>query len=257
MNIMKQLVKSIYSPSDIAKFRIQGIGRTILFVFFLTLISALPTTYYFTKVINDGLQATHDTFIEDLPPFVIENGLLSVKSSTPLIIEKNDFKVILDGGGTIDQYNLEDTENAIVLLKHEFLFLAGGNKQPYSYTMLGDTKITNQDLVDFLNTMDGLKYIFLPIMFLIIFIFSSGIKFIEVSILALIGIAIVSFFKKNVPYRQLWRMAAYSVTLPTVFFTIMAIFQISVPNGFLLNWFVSIMVLTLAIKEIPMKKKKV
>ena len=42
MNIFKQLIVSLYSPKDIAKFHQQGIGKTILFVFFLTLIS-VPT----------------------------------------------------------------------------------------------------------------------------------------------------------------------------------------------------------------------
>jgi hypothetical protein len=37
----------------------------------------------------------------------------------------------------------------------------------------------------------------------------------------------------------------------------MSFLQTQVPNGFIINWFVSIMVLTLAIKEIPIKKQKV
>ncbi|WP_174881655.1 DUF1189 family protein, partial [Metabacillus niabensis] len=39
MNIFKQLFTSIYSPRTISTFRFQGIGKTILFVFILTLVS--------------------------------------------------------------------------------------------------------------------------------------------------------------------------------------------------------------------------
>jgi hypothetical protein len=50
-------------------------------------------------------------------------------------------------------------------------------------------------------------------------------------------------------------MAAYSETLPTLFFTIMSAIKTTVPNSFLINWFVVIIVLYLAINEIPKPKK--
>lgn len=176
MNIFKQLLKSLYSPKDIAKFRFQGIGKTIFYVFLLTLLSILPTTYHLVTDINMGNEVTKETLKEEVPPFSFENGQLSLDSSTPVIIGS--------------------------------------------------------------------------------YVFSSGIKFIEVSILALIGLFIKNLLHRNAPYRQNWRMAAYSVTLPTLFSTLMALLEISVPYAFLINLFVSIIVLTLAIKEIPMKKQK-
>jgi hypothetical protein len=257
MNIFKQFLKSLYSPKDIAKFRFQGIGKTILFVFLLTLLSILPTTFQFTSVINNGLELTKDALTEEVPSFIIENGQLSVESKTPYNFEKSGVTFIIDGTGTIEQTELKQTETTIALLKHEFVFIAGGQAQSSPYSMFPDMKMTNQDIVEFIQSTEGLKYIFLPIMVLIIFIFSSGVKFIEVSILALIGILFKNLLKRNIPYRQAWRIAAYSVTLPTVFFAIMSFLQTQVPNGFIINWFVSIMVLTLAIKEIPIKKQKV
>jgi hypothetical protein len=257
MNLLKQFFKSLYSPKDIAKFRFQGIGKTILFVFLLTILSILPTTFQFTSVINNGLEMTKNALTEDVPPFIIENGQLSVESKTPYILEKKGINIIIDGTGSIEQNDLNQSETTIALLKHEFVFLAGGQAQSSSYSMFPEMKLTNQDIVQFIQSTEGLKYIFLPIMVLIIFIFSSGIKFIEVSILALMGLLVKNILKRNVPYRQAWRMAAYSVTLPTVFFAIMELLQTQVPNGFIINWFVSIMVLSLAMKEIPIKKQKV
>jgi hypothetical protein len=257
MNIFVQFLKSLYSPKDIAKFRFQGIGKTILFVFLLTLLSILPTTFQFVSAINNGLELTKDTLKEDVPPFIIENGQLSLDSTTPYILERKGIKIIIDGTGSINQSDINQTETVIALLKTEFLFMAGGQAQSSSYSLFPEMKLTNQDIVDFLHSMEGLKYIFLPIMIVIIYIFSSGVKFVEVSILALIGLFVKNLLKRNVPYRQAWRIAAYSATLPTVFFTIMASLQTQVPNGFIINWIVSIIVLTLAIKEIPMKKQKV
>lgn len=256
MNLLKQFMKSLYSPKDIAKFRFQGIGKTILYVFLLTLISVLPTSYFSTTAIIEGLDVAMTTFENDIPPFVIENGQLSLEESTPIIIEKEEFKILLDSTGTVQTTDIEETDNTIALLKDEFLFVVGGQSQSYSYAMFSDLRLTNQDLVDFIHSVDNIKLIFLPVMFLIIYIFSSGIKFIEVSILALFGILLTKLIRKNIPYRQLWRMGAYSITLPTVFFAIMSILQTEVPNAVVINWFVSIMVLSLALKEIPVKKQK-
>ena len=59
---------------------------------------------------------------------------------------------------------------------------------------------------------------------------------------------------KNVSYRYLWRISAYSVTLPTVFFTIMESLKTIVPSGFFIHWFVAIMMLMLTLKEVPSEK---
>jgi hypothetical protein len=256
MNIFKQFLKSLYSPKDIAKFRFQGIGKTILFVFLLTLLSILPTTFKFASVINNGLELTKDALKEDVPPFIIKDGKLTSESKTPYIFEDKGIKIIIDGTGSVDQSNIDQSETVLALLENEFVFMAGGQAQVSNYSMFPEMNLTNQDIVEFLQSLEGLKYIFLPIMILIIYIFSSGIKFIEVSILALFGLLVKNLLKKNVTYRHTWRIAAYSVTLPTVFFTVMALLQTQVPNGFIINWFVSIMVLTLAIKEIPVKRLK-
>jgi hypothetical protein len=256
MNIFKQFLKSLYTPKDIAKFRFQGIGKTILFVFLLTLLSILPTTFQFASAINNGLELTKGALKEDVPPFIIKDGQLSVESKKPYIFENKGIKIIIDGTGSINQSNIDQTETVVALLKNEFVFMSGGQAQTSSYSMFPEMNLTNQDIIDFIQSTEGLKYIFLPIMIVIIYIFSSGSKFIGVSILALFGLFIKNLIHRNLPYRQAWRMAAYSMTLPTLFFTIMDSLQSRVQNGFIIYCFVSVIMLSLAIKEIPKKKQK-
>ncbi|MFD2446075.1 DUF1189 domain-containing protein [Bacillus sp. CGMCC 1.16607] len=256
MNLFNQFIKSLYSPKDIAKFRFQGIGKTILYVFFLSFLSLIPSAYYFSAAIVNGLEVTKNTFENEVPTFVIKDGQLSLDSKTPVTIEKDDFNIILDSTGSLQADDIGDSENAIALLKNEFVFAAGGQVQTYNYALFSDMKLANKDIVSFIHSMDNLKMIFLPILILVMYIFSSGLKFIGISIYAAVGIFLAKLLQKNVPYRQLWRMAAYSVTIPTIFFAIMVALQTTVPNGFLINWLVSIMVLMLALKEIPVKKQK-
>ncbi|MDO7488130.1 DUF1189 family protein [Peribacillus frigoritolerans] len=44
-------------------------------------------------------------------------------------------------------------------------------------------------------------------------------------------------------------MSAYSITLATIFFTIMDAFQAMVPFASIISWFVTLMMLYLSIKE--------
>lgn len=255
MNIFKQLFKSIYSPKDIALFRFQGIGKTILFVFLLTFISVLPSIVYFSTALTTGLDSAK-TFLEDeAPDFTIKNGQLEADTKVPVTINKDNFTIILDPTGAVSSQDAADQGNTFALLKDEFVMTAGGQSDTYPYSMMEGLKLSKNDLVDFINSISGLKGIIIPIVSLFIYLFSSAASFIEVSVLALIGLVLKNLAGRKLTYRHLWRMAAYSETLPTLFFTIMAALKTAVPNSFWINWFVVIIVLYLAINEIPKPKK--
>ncbi|PEL32622.1 DUF1189 family protein [Bacillus pseudomycoides] len=49
MSVFMQLVKSLYSPKDMALFRFQKIGKTILYITLLCLIATIPKTFTFEK----------------------------------------------------------------------------------------------------------------------------------------------------------------------------------------------------------------
>ncbi|MFP7297618.1 DUF1189 domain-containing protein [Neobacillus niacini] len=257
MNIFKQFYKSTHSPKDIASFRTQGIGKTILYVFLLTLISTLPTIYHLSTMLTAGIEGTKSVMNDELPSFTIDNGSLSADTEVPITIEKGDFSIIFDPTGVITTGDVEDEDAAFALLRNEIAVSAGGRIDTYSYSMLEGITLTKEDFIDLVDTVDGMKGIIIPVMSTFIFLFSSAVNFIEVSILALFGLALKNLAQRNISYRHLWRMAAYSVTLPTVFFTIMTAINTPVPNSFMINWFVEIIILFLAIKEIPKEKETI
>ncbi|MFB5662064.1 DUF1189 family protein [Alteribacillus sp. HJP-4] len=53
MNIFKKFFKSLYSFRTIGSFRFQGIGKTILYVFFLMFIASIPSSIIFTSTFLD------------------------------------------------------------------------------------------------------------------------------------------------------------------------------------------------------------
>lgn len=254
MNIFKQLIVSLYSPKDIAAFKKQGIGKTILYIFFLTLLSVLPSFYYFSTSITTGLDAIKNTIESEVPPFTIDNGELNMEQNTPITLNNGDMTIIFDSTDTLDQADVSRSENTIYFLKNEFAYNITGQTQSFPYSMLGDTKVTRDDLLSLIHSLDSILPVVIPISMTVIYLLSAAMKFIEITVLALIGLALKNLTGKNLHYSQLFRLAAYSVTLPTIFFIIMDSLQTIVPNGFIIHWFVAIMMLMLAIKEIPSNK---
>ncbi|MFJ7729725.1 DUF1189 domain-containing protein [Neobacillus sp. NPDC097160] len=255
MNIFKQFYKSIYSPKDIALFRFQGIGKTILYVFFLTFISILPSVIFLSNALTTGIDSARSIIKDEAPDFSIKNGQLSAKTDVPVTINKDDFTIIIDPTGVISDSDVVNEGNAFAMLKDKFVLSSGGRVDSYPYSMLENLQITKSDFLDFIDTISGMKGIIIPVVSVFIYLFSSAASFIEVSILALFGLALKNLLGRKANYRQLWRMAAYSETLPTLFFTVMAAIKTSVPNSFIINWVVAIIVLYLAINEMPKPKK--
>ncbi|MBO1512302.1 DUF1189 domain-containing protein [Metabacillus bambusae] len=254
MNVFKQLYTSIYSPKIISTFRFQGIGKTILFVFILSMISTIPTAFHFTSGLTEGLTGFDQTLRDDLPSFTIEDGQLSADSDKAIEIKKENFIIILDDTGAFGVDEIENKQNAIGILQDRFVFAANGQAQSYEYSLLNMT-ISKQDLIDISKQFNQLLPIFISILVVLVYLFSSFVKFIEVTILAVFGLAFKNSLQRRLNFKQIWVISAYSTTLATIFFVIMDSLQVTVPNGFLLNWFVHLIVLYLVIKEVPPSKK--
>lgn len=257
MNIFKQFVKSLYSPKDMATFRFQGIGKTILYVFLISLLSITPIAVYAIKTINEGMNIIATTVENELPPFTIENGQLHTDEKQTITIEKDEFTIIFDGSGELKKNTLTKKDNTIAILNDEFLIIAGGQVQATSYSTFAAFPISSKDIVQLLSQLHSAVPVILIVTIFIFFLFGSGLKFLEVSVLALFGIILKNLTGHRLQYQQTWRLAAYCITIPTVFFTIMSALKTTVPNGFLINWVVSITIFYLTLKEIPNPKQTI
>lgn len=254
MNIFKQFFKSLYSPKDMARFRFQGIGKTILYVFFISLLSIIPISTYVVQATNEGIDTITTTIKDELPSFSIKNGQLSSKEEQPITIEKKDFTIIFDSTGTIKKSAIHKKDNTIAILKEEFILIVGGQVQATAYSTFSFS-FTKDDIVSLLTQINSALPIILMLTIFIFFLIGSALKFIEVSVLALFGLILKNFTGHRIQYQQLWRIAAYCITIPTVFFTIMSALKTTVPNGFLINWVVLVTILYLTLKEIPKPKQ--
>lgn len=255
MNIFKQFYRSLYSPKDIASFRFQGIGKTIIYLLLLTIIAAIPNLYYLSKGINEAIHTFSITMEEEVPSFTISDNTLNAKNQDePTIIEKPDLTIILDASGTYDHTKISTYGNTVALLKNEFVIVTAGQAQSFEYSSFGNITLTKEELIDFIQTMDSLAYVFIIILVVIYILFMLIYKVLQTIVLAMFGNFFSKIFGRALTYAQCWKITVYSTTIPVIFFTIMDCLQTIVPSGYLLNWFISLFLVCLAIKEVKPEK---
>jgi hypothetical protein len=247
LNIFKQLWVSLYSPKDIASFLKQGIGKTILYVFLLSFVSFIPSAFYFGTMVLDGIKTVQETVSEDLPEFKIKNGTLTTESTEPFSMNKNGYQIFVDGTGSLTPETVAmKSDEGVALLKTELVFVSGGNIQTSPYSILeGD----NEDISKWIDSINSALPIILPLLLFTLYLFTAGGTFIKVTIVAVFGLLFKNKLGQSIAYRHLWRIAAYSITLATIFFTIMDAFQATVPFASLVSWIVTWIMLYLSIKE--------
>ncbi|BCB04834.1 DUF1189 domain-containing protein [Bacillus sp. KH172YL63] len=256
MNIFQQLYKSIYSPKDIAKFRFQGIGKTIRFIFLLAFISILPVAIQFLSFATDAFDTLRETAENELPAFTIDDGVLSSNESGPITLEKEGMTIIFDDTGEVKESKLDRDVNTLALLQHEFVIINQGNVQSSSYSLFGDAPLTKNDFLEILDSLESLKWILIPVALLVLYLFTSGMTFLKITIFAMIGVTFANLLKRNLQYRQSFRITAYSATVSTLFFTLMELLQTYIAAAPVLDWFVMTVILFLTVKEIPQRKAR-
>ncbi|MFC4320791.1 DUF1189 domain-containing protein [Litchfieldia salsa] len=256
MSIFKQLIKSLYSPKDIVMYRFQGIGKTILFVFLLSLLSLLPSAISLSTDFTAGVRSLENAMNdEQVPSFEISDGNLTMSSSEPYISDQGNFVIIIDNTNTISPMDVSQYGNALAFLANEVILSSQYQAESIEYSLLEGISLTSEDISSYINTLQSSMPIIVTIMIIIMYIFTSAIKFIEVSVAGLIGLALRNILRLNLKYQHTWIIAAYSLTIPTVFFMIMDALHIFVPYSGTLNWLVVTLIMYLAMKEIPRKNK--
>ncbi|KYD02102.1 DUF1189 domain-containing protein [Bacillus atrophaeus] len=253
MNLFKLFVKSTYSPKDIAKTRFQGIGKAILYVFLLSLLFTLPSAYYLSSGTVKSMNGFKSVLQDDFPDFTISNGKLQTDEKKSTESQANGFVIVFDPTDAYGTEQIEAKQNAIGILKDKFVLAIDGQATEMNYSLL-PSELTKKDVMSGLHQN---KTMIVTVLSVLLFLMTAVGKFIEVSFLGLIGLIMKNAQRKQLSYPQLWKLSAYSITLSTIFFTIMRALEASVPSEFLVNWFVNFVILFLVLKEIPSKKTAV
>ncbi|WNF37754.1 DUF1189 domain-containing protein [Bacillaceae bacterium IKA-2] len=251
MNIFRQLFKSIYSPPTVAKFRFQGIGKTILYVFMLMLVTLSVTAFQLGSTVSDGVKQFQTVLVTELPEFELKNSILLSDLDEPLYIEVDGENYIFDTTGTLTTTDIEQNHNQVLaLLQKEAVYITNGTTQSIRYGELGSLDLTKADLEGLTETIVGLLPLIITIIVIVLYIVLTALKYIGIFFLSLFGLIVRSKAGLKLSYKQVWVLSAYAVTLPTVFFAVTNSLNIYIPFSLTLYWLVAFIMLYLIFKEI-------
>lgn len=249
-NIFQQFLFSFYHFKNVSAFRYQKIGRSIGYVFFMMLIATLPLLVISSIQTNSALQSVNIEKIIDAPDFFIEGGVLKIDQQEPY--SSSDQTLI------VTDQELEEGSNfseGVVFSQREILFIS--NEKiilEFPYALIGLHQASKDQIIDTIQTIQSLKWFILIIFFAMNYLFVTGFKFIEISLLAVIGLIFKNKLKKNVKYLQIWTLSAYAATIPSIVIAWLEYLSISIPYAGLLFWAAGGMILYRTISFIPSPK---
>ncbi|MCD5323588.1 MULTISPECIES: DUF1189 family protein [Pontibacillus] len=97
----------------------------------------------------------------------------------------------------------------------------------------------------------------LPVELLILYVISTSIKFMDVSILAFIGLGLNTYLKrKNIQYRHTWALSAYAITIPTLVLAIVENLGLVLSGDYVLYMAFSTVMLYIILQAIPKPKAR-
>lgn len=255
MNIFKQFIKSLYSPKSMAGFRFQGIGKTILFVFFLVLLASIPKFVNIGNDVSNFYIGTKEIFESDVPEFYIEDNRFHADVEEPYVLKKNALTLILDPENELSLSELKAFPSVLAFQQDEAILYYQGKVEYITYTDFQGLYIGKEEVVSFMDSMEGTLPLWVTLIIVASYIFFSATTFIQVTILALVGLILKNALNRsNLNFRHTWIMSAYAVVIPSVFFAIMEALAIPVPGAVWLNFAIAVFVLFLVIKEVKLRK---
>ncbi|WP_147802909.1 DUF1189 domain-containing protein [Alkalicoccus halolimnae] len=253
MNIFQQFIKSLYSPETIAKFRMAKIGRAILYVFLLMFIASIPMFISLAISIN-ALFNAGDQYLDEIPEFEINNGVLESELEEPYINDEEDMTLVFDSTGEVSPGDLDGYGNVIALLDREVIFVTGGESNRITYQDAG-LDVTKDEIDSFYTTLDDLSALIVIIVLAGFYLFNTALKFIGIFVLSVIGILLKRKTADHLRYRHLWVLSAFTVTMPTILFSYLEGFGLIIPFSFILYWIIAIVMMNLVLRNVPKPKQ--
>ncbi|BCZ46584.1 hypothetical protein psyc5s11_26510 [Clostridium gelidum] len=244
--------KFAYSFFDFAaykEFLVQGLGKSILYMFLVTLIFSTISNINIIDKFNSELSNVETTFIHSAPNFELKNGTLSVGSDEPIYYKYDDQQLIVDTSGKTNKSILDSYSDGIYINSDELIM-----RQKYTtlqtlkfsnFPELNITKISIQDSMSALKIIFPVLLLFLNPIIAFLLNLISGFLIIGPLSLSISGVMGVKF-----KCSELCILSFYAMTLPLLLESLISISGIDVPEFYVIFYVLSLVYCGLAINKI-------
>ena len=213
-----RIKKSIFKFDEYEKFMEESLGKAFKYFFKLILMLSLFVTIALTYNTIKNVNKTVSQFKNEFPEFEIVDGTLNVASENAfeLYVEEYNLQFIMDD--TKENYEENDYENSISLLKNSMVMEMDGYKQEIGYNDIGD--ISKQTIIDSMKRKELIAFyaVMFLVMLLVNFIAYSIVIFFDVVTLSILALIINLFIKTKFKYKDLVKLSIYAITLPIILY---------------------------------------
>ena len=106
----------------------------------------------------------------------------------------------------------------------------------------------------FSSSSEDIKWIIYPASFVVLFVLSTSIQFLKISLYAFAGWLLLKPLKRRGEYRHVWRTAAFAITWATLLSIIFTSFQLTATAWTIFGMFITVAFTIIAIHHYPKLK---
>ena len=240
---------SFFNFAAYKEFLVQGLGKSILYLFLVTLIFSTITNINVIAKFNSEISIIQATFIHSAPNFELKNGLLSVDSDEPIYYKHDGEQLIVDTSGKTNKSLLDSYSDGIYINSDEITIRQNYSTiQTLQFTDFSEFDLTNKTLQ---SSLSILKSIFPIILLILDPILSFLVNLISgFLILGPLSLNISSIMGVKLKYSKACILSFYAMTLPLLLESLLEISGIDLPVFFVIFYIVALIYCGLAIKKI-------
>ncbi|GFZ34315.1 hypothetical protein CSC2_48410 [Clostridium zeae] len=229
-NFFKKFLKAIVDVKYYINFNRETLGRAFLYLLIMSIllggINSIKTVYTATKAISSAVSELNNNNVD----FRLENGVMNI-SSSPFTYKDKDTLIVVDTTKNASEFNMatikDKSPNTMYVFKDKFIInQENGQNQDVKYSDLGALTVTKEGVINLIDKLKWLSFLLVPFFMIGMFL---GHMF-SALVVAVIGILINIFIKAKVEFGNLYKLAIYALTLPTVVDIVRGAFSLQVPH---------------------------
>lgn len=249
MGFRRKFAYSFFDFATYKDFLVQGLGKSIFYIFLVTLIFSTITNIKTISIFNSDLSNVQNKLAHDAPEFELRNGLLSIDSNEPIYYKYDGQMLIFDTTGTTSTSALDPYSDGIYVNSTSLILRQNYNTlQTVEFADFNELVVTNKIAQE---TLAILKIIFPVILLLVNPILSCFENLLSgFAIIGPFSISIASLMGVKLKYSKACTLSFYAMTLPLLLQALVEISGIHLPEFVAVFYIIALLYCGLAIKEI-------
>jgi hypothetical protein len=226
MNFFEKLFSSITAPKMYPRMVREGLGKAFLYLFLFSLIFGTISAVITWYEVNKGVNSFSDLVKADLPEFTLSEGELHVEGDMPIVLEETSSSIIMiDVSGETTPDILDNYESGMLVLKDRMVTKENNietteiNFSTLTFDLTKDMVVTWLPLLQWLSVIAAV----------VVFIFFFIGKMVSALLVSVLGLIFSAIQKAEARFGQLYSIAIYALTLPSILKIISSFVAISFP----------------------------